>query len=384
MTRARNIAKLVSEQISGNVNVSGIITAATFFGEGSGITGVSPVGSGVTILDGGVSKGSASKIDFADHFTVSSISSGIATITVGVTTEYIASNQINNAGVVTTGSAIVGTAVTINSSGIDVTGVVTATTFSGSITGTTGTASTASFATTSFGLAGTPNLNVGVVTASSFVGNLTGNATNLSGAPNIIVNNISAASGIATFEDVNAEGNIRLVGYTTISAGGINVTGIITATSFRGDGTQLTGIGTADVRTSTLVVTGVSTFSGVATHTQSVFGTNLNLSGVATASSFVGNLTGNATGLSGNPNISVNNINASSGIGTFEDLDVEGRFRLVGFATISTGGLNAVGIVTASQGFVSSANTSPVQIRLVGNQLTFNVVGIGSTTLTLA
>lgn len=42
------------------------------------------------------------------------------------------------------------------------------------------------------------------------------------------------------------------------------------------------------------------------------------------------------------------------------------------------------GIVTASQGFISVANTTPVTIDVVGNQLIFNVVGIGSTTLTLS
>ena len=92
------------------------------------------------------------------------------------------------------------------STGASFTGVVTATTFRGSLTGT---ASTASFATTSFGLSGTPNITIGnvtssditatninssgIVTASSFSGNLTGNvtgnATGLSGNPSITVTN---------------------------------------------------------------------------------------------------------------------------------------------------------------------------------------------------
>jgi len=49
----------------------------------------------------------------------------------------------------------------------------------------------------------------------------------------------------------------------------------------------------------------------------------------------------------------------------------------------SSGNANLTGTVTATGGFISVANTSPVQIKVVGNQLTFNVVGIGSTTLTL-
>ena len=72
------------------------------------------------------------------------------------------------------------------STGASFAGIVTATSFSGNVTGT---ASTASFATTSFGLAGTPNITVG-----------------------------------------------------TIASGNINSSGIITATSFYGSGANLTGV----------------------------------------------------------------------------------------------------------------------------------------------
>jgi hypothetical protein len=44
----------------------------------------------------------------------------------------------------------------------------------------------------------------------------------------------------------------------------------------------------------------------------------------------------------------------------------------------------SAGIVTSTGGFVSIANTTPIQIILNGNQLTFNAVGIGSTTFVLA
>ena len=51
--------------------------------------------------------------------------------------------------------------------------------------------------------------------------------------------------------------------------------------------------------------------------------------------------------------------------------------------TINSTGINVTGIVTATNGFVSTANTTPIQIKLVGNLLTFQAVGIGSTTFTL-
>jgi len=62
-----------------------------------------------------------------------------------------------------------------NVAGLNVTGVVTATSFDGTLIGSVGSASTASFATTSFGLSGTPDITVGdvnssgVVTSTSFV-----------------------------------------------------------------------------------------------------------------------------------------------------------------------------------------------------------------------
>jgi hypothetical protein len=45
--------------------------------------------------------------------------------------------------------------------------------------------------------------------------------------------------------------------------------------------------------------------------------------------------------------------------------------------------LNVSGVVTSTGGFISVGNTTPIQISLVGNKLTFTAVGIGSTTLTL-
>lgn len=59
-----------------------------------------------------------------------------------------------------------------------------------------------------------------------------------------------------------------------------------------------------------------------------------------------------------------------------------------GIATNVIGGIASVtsvtaGIVTATSGFISIANTTPIQISLIGDQLTFSAVGIGSTTFTL-
>jgi len=126
-------------------------------------------------------------------------------------------------------------------SGIQVTGVVTATVLD---------------ATVPFLAAGS-NIqlgNAGVVTATTFVGNLTGNPTGTlqtAAQPNItsvgtlsslnVSGNVSIA-GTLTYEDVT---NIDSVGVVTartglkVLAGGANIVGVVTATSFIDDGTNL-------------------------------------------------------------------------------------------------------------------------------------------------
>ena len=144
------------------------------------------------------------------------------------------------------------------------------------------------------------SVSTGVVTATTFSGNLTGNVTGnvtgntsgtaggLTGSPNITVTDITAAgnvsiAGTLTYEDVN---NIDSVGLITARSGvrvtggglnvvgssalqdvtsiGINATGVVTATSFSGDGSSLTGISagywqSTDVGINTLSSVGIGT-----------------------------------------------------------------------------------------------------------------------------
>ncbi len=112
-------------------------------------------------------------------------------------------------GVTVTGNAVVGAAVTINSTGIDIaSGIVTATTFSGNATSATS-------ATNASGLTGTPNIVVGSVTAAS--GSVSGNfsvagtltyedVTNIDSVGLITARNgIDVLAGISTFQGVDNE-----------------------------------------------------------------------------------------------------------------------------------------------------------------------------------
>ena len=64
-----------------SVNTSGIVTASAFVGDGSGLTGVTAVGSGIEVKDSGSSIGVAATVNFGDRLTVSTISAGVVTIT---------------------------------------------------------------------------------------------------------------------------------------------------------------------------------------------------------------------------------------------------------------------------------------------------------------
>ena len=105
--------------------------------------------------------------------------------------------------------------------GFIVTGVCTATSFSGNGAGLVGVASTDNIDTS------TNAVLSGIVTAGTL--SVSGNAT-IAGALGV--------AGVLTYEDVT---NVDSIGVIT-ARDGLRVTGIATATAFHGDGSQLTGI----------------------------------------------------------------------------------------------------------------------------------------------
>ena len=130
---------------------------------------------------------------------------------------------------------------------VNLTGVITATSFVGDVTGNADTATSATSATTATtatnaqGLTGTPNITVGSVTASS--GSFSGNVTVGGTLTYQDVTNMDVL-GIGTFQqgiEVLANG-LDVTGFSTFKTG-VSVTGVVTATSFSGSGSALTGIG---------------------------------------------------------------------------------------------------------------------------------------------
>ena len=130
-------------------------------------------------------------------------------------------------------------------------GILTASTFSGSITGS---ASTAGYATTSFGLEGTPDIVVGSVTGTS--ASFSGNVSIAGTLTYEDVTNIDSVGIITARSDVKVGQNLSVVGVTTLSsAGGItttggdlyvgsdlSVTGVVTASDYKkSDGSPISG-----------------------------------------------------------------------------------------------------------------------------------------------
>ncbi len=90
-----------------------------------------------------------------------------------------------------------------------------------------------------YGITGAGGINIsGVATAASFAGDATG----LTGTPDITVQNITGVgatfSGTLTYEDVT---NVDAVGFATFQKG-VNITGVCTASSYVGSGAELTGL----------------------------------------------------------------------------------------------------------------------------------------------
>ena len=189
------------------------------------------------------------------------------------------------------------------------------------------------------------------------------------------------------------------------STGGIVATGVVTATNFKGDveGASIVGNLTGNVNS-----TGLSTVGGVKVenaHISSVLSvgsTSLNVTGVATAASFVGpltgavtgNVTGNVTGdLTGDVSaISIVSTGASiTGVSTFTgtidangDIDVDGHTELDNAnvsgiitaanatvtSTLNLGGVSKLGVQTStpqSQFHVFNAGISSVQVESGSN-----------------
>jgi hypothetical protein len=268
------------------------------------------------------------------------------------------------------------TGIVTASAGVNVSGTVTATAFAGDGSNLTGIDATAikdsggnvkaqanpnGVVVTGILTGSTANFT-GVVTASSFEGdgsNLTnlpaGLGTALSSDNTSPLNKIyytDQVLGVASTITIDPP-DTAIVAYTQYAE--IEVSG--DADLIVGDGDEfvpnILGIGT----TQTLPALGKSggrvradNFADASGTGAPEFTAGLRVTGVCTATSFDGNVTGNATGLSGTPNITVGSVTASSG-------SFSGNLSIGGTLTYQdVEHIDSVGIITAQQGVQVLAN----------------------------
>lgn len=243
--------------------------------------------------------------------------------------------------------------------------------------------------------------SVGIITNfSSSIGTI----TNFTSTIGIITNFYSSIGTITAFESsigiiTNLSGtNFNSTGISTFN--NVDINGLLTAGSSEGvTGQYLRHTGTG-VTWSSIQSSVVQTDTQTASEGQTVFNTDYTvglvevyLNGVRlSGSEFVANDGSTITLLDaafGDDTLDFVSYNPFSEYPTFFWQSGEGQEiyydHNVGIGTTNpTQKLQVGGAVLASDGFISVGNTTPIQISLVGNQLTFIAAGIGSTTFTLS
>ena len=274
----------------GNVVIGGATTSLLVQGNAR-IIGILSVGQGTIIFNG-----DNNQINVGSGITLSH-TNGI----------YVGSSNITSNG--------------LSISNVNASGIVTASSFVGSITGT---ASTASFATTSFGLAGSPNITVGninssgIVTASSFGGN----ASSATYATSAGIATYATSAGIATYATSAGIATIATYASNAGIATYATSAGIATYATSAGIATSTTNIPNltgdiSSVNTATTLATvnsNVGTFGGTgAIPVVTVNGKGL-VTGVTTVAPNNGTLTlaTSGTGLSGSASFAANQSGESS------------------------------------------------------------------------
>ena len=164
----------------------------------------------------------------------------------------------------------------------------------------------------------------------------------------------SALTGIANTGDVNA-GTLNVAGVTTVGSG-ITLspdgdgffTGVVTATSYAGDGSALTGIAaTANVRTGILDVAGIATFRDNIIATTASFSSDVSIGGTLTYE--------DVTNVD-----SVGLITARNGIvvGSGITLSSDGDVFAVGVSTFNSNVLVGSGVTVSPDGDVFAVGVS--------------------------
>ena len=257
-----------------NISSVGILTATSFSGDGSTLSSI------------------PTSIVAGDNISVSG-STGAVTITGLANTSNVSADTLVVTGISTvgivTGATSLGVtdvyATTLYGNGSNLTGITAGATLSAGsgsqrVVVTSLTSGTMTSAATDAEL--TYNSGTNALTATSFVGALTGNADTATTSTNVTVADESSDTTCFPLFATAATGNLPPKSGTNLTFN--SSSGQLTATSFSGDGSSLTGIDASAIKDSNATVRAQANTSGVV------------VTGIATATTFVGALTGNVTG----------------------------------------------------------------------------------------
>lgn len=393
-----------------NITSTGVVTATQFIGDGSQLTNVTALVGGLEVLDDNVRMGVARELNFGTNI-ISTGPDGVGRVTISVPSIVSSALYADTSGIssysdiagIATISTAAGFAETSNtsnysySSGIssysNIAGIATESLISAY-------ASIAGISTVAFGITGTPNIIVGVVTADSYNGSgsrLTGIITSLVAGTNI---SILQYAGIAT---INASGGVSEYSSSAGIATYARIAGYSTSSGISTVAQGLTGTPNINVNqvgiSSYLTVTGVTSFYNnihLEYERYLLIGNDNELQLFHNGSnSYIDNSSTNNLIIrthsgsiilekEGPENMGVFNIDGSVEL----YYDNAKKFETTGagvtvFGSIQSQQLNVSGVITATNGFISSGSTSPVQISVSSGRLVFSVAGIGSTSFAL-
>jgi hypothetical protein len=279
-------SEIASLSGTGNLNISGVVTAVTFNGQVNAGVGTITTLSGTTatytngnlttlnvttgnIVTGVVTTLSGTTATYTTgNFTTGNIVTGVVTTLSGTTATYTTGNFTTGnivTGVVTTLTSTNATLTNINSSGISTLGVTSTTNLTTQQLSVSGLTTFAGITTVTGTTLFAKQVNVsGVVTATTFIGSLTGTATSTTNIPNLS-GDITSVNTVTTLTTVNGNvgtyGDAGAIPRVTVNAKGL-VTGVSTVAPNNGTLTlSVSGTGLSGSSTFTANQSGNSTFT---------------------------------------------------------------------------------------------------------------------------
>ncbi|MEC8550848.1 MAG: hypothetical protein VXY93_10155, partial [Pseudomonadota bacterium] len=340
----------------------------------------------------GSTVGTAGTINFGDNLSVSPASAGIVTITgsAGVSTSQFDVNKLDVSGISTFKGAVdINADVDIdghtNLDNVSIAGVVTATTFVGALTGNvtgnvsgnaTGLTGNPTISVTDLDVDGHTNLdNVSVAGVTTFTGaisasDIRSNALTLKNAAGSASYAVFSNGGSALLKHNNTD---RL----ETSASGVTVTGTVAATSYTGDGSQLTGI-TAGITTISGTVS-VANDLDVDGHTNL---DNVSIAGVVTATTLKGALQATSGTFSSSVAVTdstesnsptTGSVKLSGGLGVVKNIYTSGGAYVQG-----TAGLNVTHSADINGDLDVDGHTNLDNVSIAGVVTATTFVGDGS------